>query len=78
MACAYVMSIEREEDAFKAFMQDFPGNAVMLVDTYDTVTGVRRAIAAARATRVPLAGCGWTPAICWISRARRGHCSTRR
>ena len=28
----------------------------MLVDTYDTVEGVRRAIAAARATGVPLAG----------------------
>ena len=56
MAHSYVMSFEREEDAFKAFMEDFPGNAVMLVDTYDTVEGVRRAIAAARATGVPLAG----------------------
>jgi nicotinate phosphoribosyltransferase len=56
MAHSYVMSFEREEDAFKAFMEDFPGNAVMLVDTYDTVEGVRRAIAAAGASRVPLAG----------------------
>ena len=56
MAHSYVMSFEREEDAFRAFMEDFPGNAVMLVDTYDTVEGVRRAIAAARATGVPLAG----------------------
>jgi len=56
MAHSYVMSFEREEDAFKAFMEDFPGNAVMLVDTYDTVEGVRRAITAARATGVPLAG----------------------
>ena len=56
MAHSYVMSFEREEDAFKAFMEDFPVNAVMLVDTYDTVKGVRRAIAAARATGVPLAG----------------------
>lgn len=56
MAHSYVMSFEHEEDAFKAFMEDFPGNAVMLVDTYDTVEGVRRAIAAARATGVPLAG----------------------
>jgi nicotinate phosphoribosyltransferase len=50
MAHSYVMSFEREEDAFRAFMEDFPGNAVMLVDTYDTVEGVRRA------TGVPLAG----------------------
>ena len=56
MAHSYVMSFEREEDAFRAFMEDFPGNAVMLVDTYDTVEGVRRAIAAARSTGVALAG----------------------
>jgi nicotinate phosphoribosyltransferase len=56
MAHSYVMSFEREEDSFRAFMEDFPGNAVMLVDTYDTVEGVRRAIAAARATGVALAG----------------------
>jgi nicotinate phosphoribosyltransferase len=56
MAHSYVMSFEREEDAFRAFMEDFPGNAVMLVDTCDTVEGVRRAIGAARATGVPLAG----------------------
>ncbi len=56
MAHSYVMSFEHEEDAFRAFMEDFPGNAVMLVDTYDTVEGVRRAIAAARATGVTLAG----------------------
>jgi Nicotinate phosphoribosyltransferase (NAPRTase) N-terminal domain/Nicotinate phosphoribosyltransferase (NAPRTase) family len=56
MAHSYVMSFEREEDAFRAFMQDFPGNAVMLVDTYDTVEGVRRAIAASQSTGVSLAG----------------------
>jgi nicotinate phosphoribosyltransferase len=56
MAHSYVMSFEREEDAFRAFMGDFPDNAVMLVDTYDTVIGVRRAIAAARSTGVTLAG----------------------
>jgi nicotinate phosphoribosyltransferase len=56
MAHSYVMSFTNEEDAFRAFMEDFPGNAVMLVDTYDTVEGVRRAIAAARETGVPLAG----------------------
>ena len=56
MAHSYVMSFEHEEDAFRAFMEDFPGNAVMLVDTYDTVEGVRRAITAARSTGVSLAG----------------------
>ena len=56
MAHSYVMSFEHEQDAFRAFMEDFPDNAVMLVDTYDTVEGVRRAIAAANATGVTLAG----------------------
>jgi len=56
MAHSYVMSFEHEEDAFKAFMEDFPQNAVMLVDTYDTLQGVRHAISAARATGVHLRG----------------------
>ncbi len=56
MAHSYVMSFEHEEDAFRAFMEDWPDNAVMLVDTYDTLTGVRRAISAARATGVSLKG----------------------
>ena len=56
MAHSYVMSFQREEDAFRAFMEDFPHNAVMLVDTYDTLQGVRNAISAARATGVHLRG----------------------
>jgi nicotinate phosphoribosyltransferase len=56
MAHSYVMSFEHEEDAFRAFMEDFPDNAVILVDTYDTVAGVRRAIATARSSGVSLAG----------------------
>ena len=56
MAHSYVMSFDREEDAFRAFMEDTPENAVMLVDTYDTLEGVRHAIAAARATGVHLKG----------------------
>ena len=56
MAHSYVMSFEREEEACRAFMEDFPGNAMMLVDTYDTVEGVRCAIDAAHATGVTLAG----------------------
>ena len=56
MAHSYVMSFAHEEQAFRAFMQDTPENAVMLVDTYDTLQGVRHAIAAARATGVHLKG----------------------
>lgn len=56
MAHSYVMSFPDEQAAFRAFMEDFPTNAVMLVDTYDTVEGVRNAIAASQATAVPLKG----------------------
>jgi nicotinate phosphoribosyltransferase len=56
MAHSYVMSFPSELDAFRTFMRDTPQNAVMLVDTYDTVEGVRRAIAASRETGVRLKG----------------------
>jgi hypothetical protein len=52
MARSYVLSFPDERRAFEAFMQDTPANAVMLVDTFDTLTGVRHAIEAARATGV--------------------------
>jgi nicotinate phosphoribosyltransferase len=56
MAHSYVLSFESEEEAFEAFMRDNPGNALLLVDTYDTLQGVRRAIEAARGTGIPLTG----------------------
>jgi nicotinate phosphoribosyltransferase len=56
MAHSYVMSFVHEQEAFRAFMEDVPGNAVMLVDTYDTLEGVRRAIAAARESGAVLSG----------------------
>lgn len=56
MAHSYVMSFDREEDAFRTFMTDFPERSVMLVDTYDTLDGIRNAISAARAAGVQLAG----------------------
>jgi nicotinate phosphoribosyltransferase len=56
MAHSYVLSFPTERDAFQAFMEDAPENAVMLVDTFDTLTGVRHAIEAARETGVPLQG----------------------
>ena len=56
MAHSYVMSFEHEQEAFVAFMEDTPHNTVMLVDTYDTLAGVRHAIEAARTVGVPLRG----------------------
>ncbi len=56
MAHSYVLSFDSEEAAFRSFMEDFPETAVMLVDTYDTLDGVRHAIAASRDAGVRLAG----------------------
>ena len=56
MAHSYVLSFGSEEEAFRAFLEDSPGNGTLLVDTYDTAEGVRRAIAASRATGVRLDG----------------------
>jgi nicotinate phosphoribosyltransferase len=56
MAHSYVMSFRSEREAFRAFLEDNPERAVLLVDTYDTLEGVRNAIAAAQETGVPLAG----------------------
>src|SRR4051812_32623699 len=56
MAHSYVLSFESEQEAFECFMRSNPGNAVLLVDTYDTLEGVRRAVGASRATGIPLTG----------------------
>jgi nicotinate phosphoribosyltransferase len=58
MAHHFVLAFgeDREQEAFEQFLRDYPGRAVLLVDTWDTLRGVDRAIAASRATGVPLAG----------------------
>ena len=56
MAHSYVLSFGSESEAFEAFLQDQPDNAVLLVDTFDTIGGVRNAIAASRRTGVALTG----------------------
>ncbi|HYZ93023.1 MAG TPA: nicotinate phosphoribosyltransferase [Actinomycetota bacterium] len=47
MAHSYVQAHSREVDAFRAFAEDHPDNAIFLVDTYDTIEGTRRAITVA-------------------------------
>src|SRR5258708_13778748 len=58
MAHHFVLAFgeDSEQAAFEQFLRDYPGRAVLLVDTYDTLHGVDRAIAASRATGVALAG----------------------
>jgi len=43
-AHSWVMSFEDEPTAFQAYAEAMPNNCIFLVDTYDTLTGVRRAI----------------------------------
>jgi nicotinate phosphoribosyltransferase len=43
-AHSWVMSFETELDAFSAYAAAMPNNCVFLVDTYDTLHGVRKAI----------------------------------
>ena len=43
MAHSYVMAFADEREAFRCFARQFPGQAVLLIDTYDTEEGARRA-----------------------------------
>ena len=55
MAHSYVMRFGREDEAFLAFARAYPGRAVLLIDTYDTLAGARTVAALApqlRAERI--------------------------
>lgn len=44
MAHSFVMFYRDELEAFRAFAGSYPGNPTLLIDTYDTVEGARRAL----------------------------------
>ena len=44
MAHSYVISFKSEIEAFRAFSRAFPPNTVLLIDTYDTIAGAKKAI----------------------------------
>lgn len=50
-AHSWVMSFDDELEAFDAYAEVMPNNCVLLVDTYDTLVGVRRAIEVGRRLR---------------------------
>ena len=50
-AHSWIMCFDTEEQAFEAYADAMPNNCVFLVDTYDTLEGVRRAIDAGRRLR---------------------------
>lgn len=43
MAHSFVMSYDDERDAFRDYARTFPGNVILLIDTYDTIEGARHA-----------------------------------
>ncbi len=51
MAHSYIESFPSEKEAFRTFARDFPGRTTFLVDTYDTLNGVRTAIEVIRGAR---------------------------
>lgn len=47
-AHSWVMAFDSEIEAFEAYAEALPNNVTLLVDTYDTLDGVRRAVEVAR------------------------------
>jgi nicotinate phosphoribosyltransferase len=56
MAHSYVMAHGTEQQAFRSFLDLYGSRSVLLVDTYDTVEGARRAVEAMDATGVRARG----------------------
>ena len=50
-AHSWVMAFDSEEESFRAYAAAMPNNCLFLVDTYDTLAGVRRAIAVGHTMR---------------------------
>lgn len=44
VANSFISSYEREIDAFRAFVRNFPERSTLLIDTYDTISGAQKAI----------------------------------
>jgi nicotinate phosphoribosyltransferase len=48
MAHSFVTSFQEEIDSFRVFAETFPEKTVLLIDTYDTISGARKAAQVAR------------------------------
>jgi nicotinate phosphoribosyltransferase len=44
MAHSYIMVFDQEEEAFRAFAKSFPDRVFLLIDTYNTVEGAKKAL----------------------------------
>ena len=50
-AHSWIMAFDEEEDSFEAYADVMPSNCIFLIDTYDSVAGVKKAIAVAKRMR---------------------------
>jgi nicotinate phosphoribosyltransferase len=50
-AHSWIMSFETEIEAFEAYADAFPDQSIFLVDTYDTINGIKNAIKVGKALR---------------------------
>lgn len=48
MAHSYILSFDEEIEAFRAFFNTFPQNTVLLIDTFDTIRGAKKAAKVAK------------------------------
>ena len=48
MAHSYITSFENETDAFRVYSETFPDNTILLIDTYDSLEGARKAVEIAK------------------------------
>lgn len=55
-AHSWVMAFDHEKDSFRAFAKTFPKGTVFLIDTYDTVKGVERAIEVSKELNIEMIG----------------------
>jgi len=50
-AHSWIMAFKKEEDSFQAFAEVFPDESIFLIDTYDSIMGVKKAIEVAKKMR---------------------------
>ena len=55
-AHSFVMSFDHEKDAFSAFAKTFPKGTVFLIDTYNTLKGLERAIEVSKELNIEMIG----------------------
>ncbi|MDP3878887.1 MAG: nicotinate phosphoribosyltransferase [Dehalococcoidales bacterium] len=48
MAHSYISSYDHEIDAFRAFTRSFPERSILLIETYDAISGAHKAVEVAR------------------------------